>query len=627
MVVIALTWANKLLQTYEACSSKVGDCSKEHILLPIGHLIQRAQIEVTIDEDSNFMNAVAVDLEDANTILPVSEDSASRTSGISPHPLHDKLVYVAGDYGSYVDMKKREYHETYMKNLSLWASSSSSHPTVEIIYKYLLKDSLISDLIKYGVLSEIDGKLDKKVKFQKLIAQTDAFVRFKVYSDDSNIEVPWKDKSLFESYIEYYRHLHAEDKELCSITGEMMYCTDKHPSKIRFSSDKAKLISANDASSFTFRGRIADKDNAVSIGYETSQKIHNALRWLIQEQAYQKNGLTVLIWNTENKAVLNKGLFYREVKDEEAETNKLYALNMNKAIMGFKENVEPRDDIMIMMLESATEGRLSVTCYQELKASQYYENIQRWYDDCKWMQYRTVREFATPYIDEIISNVYGTYRGETMVVDKNVDVRQKKIILPSILFGKNIPKGLIQQAYMQALHLSTLNMLQYQKCVGVLCALMRKESIEKKRQNNGKGAIWSMDLKENKENGLQSTAYLIGRLMAIYHEIEQFSLNIAKENRETNAMKSLVQCRKHPWRTLTVMNDKVQPYVNKLKEKACCFEEIKEDILEELSKREDCKTIRNLDYDFVMGYECQRLSCNKNNSVNKSDEMEEQEND
>ncbi len=51
----------------------------------------------------------------------------------------------------------------------------------------------------------------------------------------------------------------------------------KHPSKIRNSGDKAKLISGNDESGFTYRGRFASKrSQAVSVGYVVSQKAHNA---------------------------------------------------------------------------------------------------------------------------------------------------------------------------------------------------------------------------------------------------------------------------------------------------------------------------------------------------------------
>lgn len=600
-----MSWKYKLLETYDACSSSVGVYKNGHMLLPIGHLVQRAQIELEIDEEGNFINAEIIDIEDAETVLPVTEDSASRSSGVSPHPLHDKLLYIAKDYSKYVDEKKKKYHEVYMEQLYQWVSSPYTNPIIQAVYAYLLKGKVIEDLIRCRILVEHNGVLDTKVKLQK-IKQTDVLVRFKVSSINKLIASPWKDKALFQSFIDYYRNLHKDEKAVCCVTGEQMYCTDKHPSKIRYSSDKAKLISANDAASFTFRGRIGSKEDIVSIGYETSQKIHNALRWLIQEQGYLRDGFAIIIWSIENKPVFNKDIFGRE-DEGEADLNSLYAKNIIKAIEGYKQELEPRDDVMIMMLDSATEGRLSIRCYQELKASQYYENLEMWYNDCCWMQYRKPRIITTPTVTEIIQSVYGSYRNNKMVVDKKVEKQQRYNLLQSILFGRKVSNELLKNAYHQALHLTTVDVLQYQKCVGILCALMRKESAEKKERNHGKGAIWSMDVKENKENGLESTAYLIGRLMAVYFEIEQYALYNAKEDRPTNAMKFMTKCRQQPWRTLMVMDDKVRPYAIKLKHKVRKLEIDKEEILVELAKREDRKEIRNLDYDFVMGFECQRL--------------------
>ena len=78
------------------------------ILLPTGHIEQRAQIEVVLDEQGNFKEANELSIDEATTIIPVTEDSASRANGISPHPLHDKLVYTAGDYVTYVEENKKD---------------------------------------------------------------------------------------------------------------------------------------------------------------------------------------------------------------------------------------------------------------------------------------------------------------------------------------------------------------------------------------------------------------------------------------------------------------------------------------------------------------------------------------
>lgn len=621
-----LSWTNKLLETYDACSSLVGEYKNGNILLPIGHLIQRAQIELTIDEEGSFINAVILEQEAADTVLPVSEDSASRGNGISPHPLHDKLLYIAKDYSKYVDPLRSKHHDAYMEQLYQWVTSPYTNATIQAIYAYLLKGTVIEDLIRCRILEEQDGFLSNKVKFQKTIPQSEAFVRFRVYSPNLR-KAPWEDKELFQSFIDYYQSLHKDEIGLCCITGKQMYCTDKHPSKLRYSSDKAKLISTNDASGFTFRGRLANKENVLSIGYETSQKIHNALRWLIQEQGYLKDGFAVVVWNVENKPVYNNIFDRLEDEDDEVDLNGLYAKDVVQMIDGYERKLEPRDDVMIMMLESATEGRLSILGYQELKASQYYGNLKNWYENCQWMQYRKPRCITTPTVNDIILSVYGTYRDKLMVVDKKMEKQYKKDILPCIFFGKDIPLNLIRAAYRNALHLAKLDLLQFQKCVGVLCALVRKKSIENNKKQKGKGAIWSMDIIENKENGLESTAYLIGRLMAVYFEMEHYALYNIEEERTTNAMKYLEKCRKSPWKTLMIMDEKVRPYVEKLKYRKTSLERDKQDISVELSKRPEAKTLKNLDYDFILGFECQRHYYEKTKLEKNEKIKEEQKND
>ena len=66
------------------------------------------------------------------------------------------------------------------------------------------------------------------------------------------------------------------------------------PDKIRHSGDDAKLISSNDKSGFTYRGRFIDAEQTFSVSFEASQKAHNALRWLIGKQGF-RNGDQVFV--------------------------------------------------------------------------------------------------------------------------------------------------------------------------------------------------------------------------------------------------------------------------------------------------------------------------------------------
>ena len=107
----------------------------------------------------------------------------------------------------------------------------------------------------------------------------------------------WKDKSLYQSFIAFNSSI-AGKKQLCYATGEILPCTYKHPSKIRNAGDKAKLISSNDESGFSYRGRFDSKEQALSVSYDFSQKMHNALKWLIAKQGIAIGPMMLLMWES-----------------------------------------------------------------------------------------------------------------------------------------------------------------------------------------------------------------------------------------------------------------------------------------------------------------------------------------
>ena len=164
------------------------------------------------------------------------------------------------------------------------------------------KGTLISDLIEYKILEcGEDGKLNQAVKLDAG-SQCDAFVRFKVLCVGDNESEVWLDKDVQESFISYYLSL-QNSNELCYARGKKIPCSEKHPSKIRNTADKAKLISGNDSVGFTYRGRFSNKNQAASVGYETSQKAHNALKWLIDKQGYRNYEQAIVAWGTKNQNV------------------------------------------------------------------------------------------------------------------------------------------------------------------------------------------------------------------------------------------------------------------------------------------------------------------------------------
>ncbi len=290
--------------------------NQEFTLLPISHTTQNAHIEVEVTENGEFHSATVIDKNDASTLIPSTEESANRAGlKIAPYPLHDKLSYVAGDFVVYGGkIKKEEPFTYYIKQLDEWATSRYANAKVKSIYKYLSKKQLIRDLVEEKVLYlDADRHLIEKWdnKYVQLYGekppifsaisggQESAFIRFNVYSPDKILTKVWKDKEVYESFVNFYQEF-LSDEDLCFVTGKLLPSSEKHANKIRNAADKAKLISANDTSGFTFRGRFNKSNEVASISYEVSQKAHNALKWLINRQGKIIDQRVFLVWGNDD---------------------------------------------------------------------------------------------------------------------------------------------------------------------------------------------------------------------------------------------------------------------------------------------------------------------------------------
>ena len=201
-------WMKVLCDTYDKNSNLVADYISEFPLCPVAHIEATAQIEITIDGDGNFRRAVSVD-DKANSefFIPVTEESAGRSSGIAPHALYDNLTYVAGDYEQFTSTEKeastsRDRFREYSKLIKEWAASEYSHPHIKAIYRYIDKKCMVRDLIDAGVVTlEEKGKLSKDKIAGKPYEK--CVVRF-IVQDGIEPDKCWHDKELIRLYQEYY---------------------------------------------------------------------------------------------------------------------------------------------------------------------------------------------------------------------------------------------------------------------------------------------------------------------------------------------------------------------------------------------------------------------------------------
>nr|WP_255654326.1 type I-C CRISPR-associated protein Cas8c/Csd1 [Cohnella sp. REN36] len=576
-----------LYETYESHLDQIGKIEKkrneqEYTLLPISHTTQTAHIEVRITEDGEFHSANVIEKGNAITLIPCTEDSASRAGAVvAPYPLHDKISYVAGDFAAYGgQVKKEEPFQAYISNLRAWAESPYAVNQIKSIYRYLSKGHLIQDLVAERVLhvdenNRLIEKWDKPdIKppiFSVMVGGPESlFVRFNVYSPKLYAEV-WKDPAVYESFIRYYREELRED-DLCYVTGEMRPSTDKHANKIRNAADKAKLISANDKSGFTYRGRFADSREAANISYEVSQKAHNALKWLINRQGKIIDQRVFLVWGNEDPdipSLADDPFAIPEAagpaKDTAAYTAKEYALEVSKALDGYRNRLSraSKENVNILVLDSATTGRMAVLYYRNMDKRLYLDRLVKWHTTCAWLhRYHTAAEgdrfhfYGAPATKDIAFASYGPRAGDKVV--KGLMER----MLPCILDEqREIPRDIVSSACQRASNPIGMERWEWEKTLSITCALVN-------HQYKG-GYQVALDYDNHDRD------YLFGRLLAVADVLERVAL---EENRSTNAIRYMNAFSRHPARTWGTIQASLQPYQARLGAKATYWNKIIDEI-------------------------------------------------
>src|SRR5690625_2609113 len=362
-----MSWMQQLSRVYDNNIDHVGEFEERRnqriTLLPVSHVMQSAQIELLIDSDGDFMSAKVIEKENARTVVPATTGSANRASASAPHYIHDKLFYVAGDYVPYTGEKKREkHHQDYLKQMKEWAESPKSSKKVKAIYHYIKKGKVIEDLINEKVIptdsnNEIITKWtsrEERPLIYKVVPGDilSAFVRFDVLHDTADDSVVWEDKELFDEFIDYLETIEEMETGYCYVTGKETLLTTQHGSRIRNAGDMSKLISANDKSGYTYRGRFAKPTEAVQVGYDVSQKAHHALRWLIQRQGTYVDSRYFVSFGVEAAEVpapfegtVNHLFdFFSAEMDEDTKTHiyteEIVAKELNKALQGKRHELK-----------------------------------------------------------------------------------------------------------------------------------------------------------------------------------------------------------------------------------------------------------------------------------------------
>jgi CRISPR-associated protein Csd1 len=630
-----MNWIEALYHTYNICESEVG-VRGGNPLIPVAHVPQYIQIEIKLNNIGEFIDAKIVSPQEASTIIPCTEDSAGRTAGIAPHALADSLKYIARDFYNFTNEKQKEgisHHDKYLENLAKWQQHDSSNLKLAAVFEYVRKGTVLQDLCRNSIFPVEDGIIQKKWddpdrnvpplfgSKSKITNPWDAFVRWSVEIAGSPDSTTYWDNKLWTSWIEFYL-LDKQDVSNCYVTGRSEYQAKQHPRKIRHPGDGAKLISSNDGNGFTFRGRFTDPSGieAASVSFDVTQKAHNALRWLIAKQGTRLGDQAIVAWSINNQEIPNPldsslqlasdsieeddidKLLEREQQDRlastgVANTGQSVALALKQKLLGYRKALGNTAKILVISLDSATPGRMALTYYRELSASDFLDRIEKWHSTTAWLLYHNKgrRFFGAPSPLEIAQAAYGSRLDDKL---KSATYRR---LLPCIIEARPIPDDLVTSCIQRASARLSLEDWEWEKALGIACALYRKQQLQKNKQTNH---TMSLDPERT------TRSYLYGRLLAVADVLEQAALS-REENRPTNAARMMQRFSTRPYDTWPTIYQRLEPYIRKLKrDKPGLLHRYDSelDAIKNLFQPSDFISDAKLDGEYLLGYHCQRAS-------------------
>ncbi|MCI2170596.1 type I-C CRISPR-associated protein Cas8c/Csd1 [Schleiferilactobacillus perolens] len=544
----------ELINVYDNNAKDAGvfKSGADFALLPLAHVSVKVPIQVTLTETGNFLSAMALPKEDQLTVIPATSESATRSSNPDPMPLQDKVRYCAGDFADSLANKKeqekaREDHQRYTTLLGGWAESTDVPQTVRVIYRYILQDSLLDDLLR-----EFQG--DDKTR--KSVEKGDPYIRFRVDA----LPDPWSDQTMFRSWTSYYltqQQAHGNDIGIDYLTGRAEPTTKLNEKNINPATSGAKLVSANDSGGYTYRGMFTD-DDFYSIGYAQSQKITHALKWLIQRQGIQRDSRVFLFWTRGDDSALvasmkilatndpRVAMYQHAQKKQQTDTGADVAQSFRERLLGYTAEISDGRPINVMFLDAATTGRMAVVYYDLLQSDLLKDNVMRWGDQARIVRYwRGQPTDVVPTLMQVIRGAYSVGKEGTRFA--TLAKRAMSRLLPAIIHARPIPEDIF--AAFQRHIMRPLSYLSGGIDTGTglgnwYTDVLRFSAVA----NYNRKGVDSMTLDPTSTD----RSYLYGRLVAVANAAEQAAIHDAKKrggaqsDRTTTAIRFLTNVSERP---------------------------------------------------------------------------------
>lgn len=518
--------------------------------------------------------------------IPVTQESLNRTKESFPHPLFDQREYVFPTIndGTLEVTKKNIQYKTLLKEFAEFEFTPA--------FVMAVKNYIFDEHRNF----EADLPEGTKPKTPILFRVEEPGVA------NSNL---WGKPELFSAWHTFYTRKIKEEsgQTLDFIGGGQDTVAQFHPKKISLAAGNAKLVSANDDKNFTFRGIFRHPKNlpqkqqaafkskfgltdAVTIGYESSQKAHQFLRYLIAEHGIHCGEQVIVPFANR---MGEKSLPAPPVTDEDedwddeeitttadvmtklgANTGLDYAKSLGKALAGFTPDrlVEAHAPTAIAIFESATPGRLAVTYYRELARGEYLENVRRWHESCKWPIWRKAKDagkpfvvFGAPSFERILQASFGWSKSATDTGYQKLRQRVRAQLIRSVFDNAPLPADFVSNAIRRAsnpLAVTTDGQFDRNRFISALattCALLKHNT-----QNTKESFDMSIDLARTDRD------YLYGRLLGAADKLEEYALRKKDNSRlVTAAIRYMQTFSMRPATTWRIIHDSLLPYKQQAK--------------------------------------------------------------
>lgn len=604
-----------LLKAYEK-AEEIGlvDQQDGHnpVLLPLYHTSLKSNskniISVKLDQDGSFYKAEVM-ADNQTIVFPVTANSVARSgSNPAPHPLVDKFSY-------YVSEANQTQYDDFHKQLANWIDYCDEGEVkgfLTKIQRFILQTDFLSSILQslYGdyyqreglkiTYSDSDGK-NKTVDLSAYFLEF-SIVQFHGFKDESVTSY----KELHQSYISFVR-ANQDNLGTCNISGRTEQITNKH----RGLMGNAKIISVSNKGE-AYKGRFKEREDVFSVGYETSEKIHLMIKYLLENKnssTWLESSQYLINWFSDdlaNESQLDivKPEFNELFEDSEDERDSLVFIKPNKenkkiGSSFIKGQKLFSNDAMynIAILNKTSNGRIALKYFRQVQVSQLLKNLETWQENYSWEAKTKSGNYKlrTPTFNEIINAAYGIDRERYLELDNDsFKSDQYQQLVTALIDGRLIPNTIVKKLEDNIKQRQKYSKHWYQvQQVGL--AVLQKQY--------GREFTPMLDHQET------DRSYLFGRLLAIYElfETQGYALDGSSQERITNAERYWNAYTGQPAKMMNHLENKIKPYEEVLKLNRPGIwhklERERKEIIQLLTPLYAKKEFTQpLDYKFIFGY-------------------------